>query len=199
MGRRPKNPPPPAEPGDVTALVGANLRRLRTERRLSLEELARRSAVSRSMLSQIELGQSTPTINVLFKIISALDEPFSALLEGGASGPTILRARDVKTITSRDGDLVSRALFTFDSRRKGEAYELHLAPGGARHADPHAPGTVESLLVSRGVLDLTLDGEEHRLGTGDVIVFDADVLHVYRNRGRSELVMFLVMTYRGRD
>ena len=51
----------------------------------------------------------------------------------------------------------------------------------------------------RGTLDLTVADEEHQLGAGDAIVFDADVAHVYRNRGRTELVMFLVMTYPPRD
>jgi transcriptional regulator with XRE-family HTH domain len=196
MPRKPKSPPPPAEPGDLTATVGANLRRLRIERRLSLEELAGRSDVSRSMLSQIELGRSTPTINVLFKIANALDQPFSALLADAASGPRIVRAHEIKTITSRDGDFVSRALFTFDPRRKGEGYELHLQPGGVRHAEAHSPGTTEYLSVSRGALDLSIGSADHTIATGDAIVFDADVPHVYRNRGRSELVMFLVMTYR---
>src|SRR5262249_6375829 len=106
------------------------------------------------------------------------------------------RANQIQTVTSRDGDFVSRALFTFEPRRKGEAYELHLAPGGVRHAEPHAAGTTESISVARGTLDLTIGRQERHLTTGDVIRFDADVAHVYRNRGRSELVLFLVMTYR---
>lgn len=195
MAQRAKTTPA-SEPGDLTHVVGANLRRLRTGSRLSLEELARRSGVSRSMLGQIELGQSAPTINVLFKIAKALDQPFSTLLDEAHTGPRIIRAGQIQTIRSRDGEFVSRALFTFDSRRKGEAYELHLAAGAARHAEAHAAGTTESLSVSRGALDLTLADEEHHLAAGDAIVFEADVPHVYRNRGRTELVMFLIMTYR---
>ncbi len=199
MPRKPKTPPRNPEPGDIAATVGANLRRLRVQRGLTFEELAARSDVSRSMLSQIELGRSTPTINVLFRIAKALDHPFSALLADAIVGPRIVRAQDVKTITSRDGNFVSRALFTFEPRRQGEAYELHLQPGGVRHAEAHARGTTEYLVVSRGALDLDIGSAEHVLAAGDAIVFDADVAHVYRNRGRSELVMFLVMTYRDRD
>jgi transcriptional regulator with XRE-family HTH domain len=185
-----------AEPDNLTQAVGANLRRLRGAAGLTLLELAQKSGVSRSMLNQIELGQSAPTINVLFKIAKALDQPFSTLLEEAHSGPRIIRAGQVQTIRSRDGEFVSRALFTFDSRKKGEAYELHLAPGAVRHAEAHAPGTVESIAVSRGALELGLGAEEHHLAAGDAIVFEADVAHVYRNRGRTEVVMFLIMTYR---
>ena len=173
MSKRPPAKPPEQ---DLTASVGKNLRRLRSDRSLSLEELAKLSGVSRSMLGQIELGQSAPTINVLWKIAQALDDT-GARHELPA------------------GRFVSRALFTFDSRRKAEAYELKLAPGGTENAEPHAPGTTESLVVSRGALTLSLAGEEHQLAVGDAILFDADVPHVYRNRGRTETVMFLVMTY----
>jgi transcriptional regulator with XRE-family HTH domain len=201
MAKRSAKPPPsPAAAGDLTAIVGTNLKRARSERGLSLAELAQRSGVSRSMLNQIERGQSAPTINVLFRIAQALDLPFSDLLaDARASGPRVLRAHQIRSVTSRDGQFVSRALFTFDGQRKAEVYELHLAPGGARHAEPHSPFTRESLTVSRGALDLTIAGEDHHLGTGDAIIFDADVAHSYRNRGRTELVMFLVMTYRSHE
>src|SRR5262245_30440000 len=65
---------------DLAPVVGRNLRRLRVRRGLSLERLAQKSRVSRAMLGQIELGQSAPTINVLWKIARALGVTFSALI-----------------------------------------------------------------------------------------------------------------------
>src|SRR5438067_6275688 len=98
-----KRAPKPPET-DLTASVGKNLRRLRTDRGLSLEQLAKLSGVSRSMLGQIELGQSAPTINVLWKIAQALDEPFSALLaDARPPGPRVVRAADMQQLASRDG------------------------------------------------------------------------------------------------
>src|SRR5690349_12504296 len=122
MGRRTKNNAAvPATAGDLTAVVGGNLKRARSARGFSLVELARRSGVSRSMLNQIERGQSAPTINVLFKIAQALDEPFSALLaDARPAGPRVLRASEIRSVTSRDGQFVSRALFTFDRPAKAE-------------------------------------------------------------------------------
>ena len=71
--KRPDEPTPEPAP-DLAPVVGANLRRMRVKRGLSLERLARASGVSRAMLGQIELGQSAPTINVLWKIASALKQ-----------------------------------------------------------------------------------------------------------------------------
>src|SRR5579871_1235604 len=70
---------------DLAPVVGRNLRKLRTQRGLSLERLAKGSGVSRAMLGQIELGQSAPTINVLWKIARALGIPFSALITNRAA------------------------------------------------------------------------------------------------------------------
>lgn len=183
-------------PDELTATVGENLRRLRVKRGLSLEKLAEASGVSRSMLGQIELGQSTPTIKTLWRIAGALKLPFAALLsEGAKSGTRILPGAEAKTLTSQDGSFSSRALFPFEAERKVEFYELRLAPKGVEHADAHAAGTKENLYVAQGALDLTVRDEQHRLSKGDAIVFEADAPHVYENPGSTPTVMYLVMTY----
>lgn len=196
-------PQPPDEdsaadaPLDLAPVVGTNLRRLRTERGLSLEGLAKISGVSRAMLGQIELAQSAPTINVLWKIARALDLPFAALLAQPQQqpGPRVIRAQKTKRLTSHDGGFSSRALFPFDEPRRVELYELTLKVGAVEEADAHAPGTRENLAVSAGTVEIVVDGEAHRLETADAIAFDADVPHAYRNIGDDEAVLYLVMTY----
>ncbi len=181
---------------DLTPVVGANLRRLRGQRGLSLEKLAQASGVSRAMLGQIELGQSAPTINVLWKISSALAVPFSALITArGTPGPQVLRAAQAKHLTSHDGTFSSRALFPFDEPRRVEFYELRISPGGVERADAHSPGTVENLVVSKGAIELEAAGRKELLAAGDAIVFEADVPHVYRSKDAGETVLYLVMTY----
>jgi len=177
-------------------VVGSNLRRLRGQRGLSLEKLSRLSGVSRAMLGQVELGQSAPTINVLWKISSALGVPFSALITArGGGGVHVLRGENAKLLTSHDGSFSSRALFPFDEPRRVEFYELRLTAGGSERADPHNPGTVENLVVAEGAVEIEVAGHREMLGRGDAIVFEADVPHVYRNRAERDTVMYLVMTY----
>jgi transcriptional regulator with XRE-family HTH domain len=182
---------------DLAPVVGGNLRRLRTERSLSLEALARLSGVSRAMLGQIELGQSAPTINVLWKIARALELPFAALMNQPqqSTGPRVLKANRTKRLTSHDGGFSSRALFPFDEPRRVEHYELILKEGCAEEAEAHAAGTRENLAVSAGTVDVVVDGITFRLDTGDAITFDADVPHAYRNPGTGDAVMYLVMSY----
>ena len=183
--------------GDLTPVVGRNLKRFRSERGLSLEALARVSGVSRAMLGQIELGQSTPTINVVWKISRALDVPFSALISNDAAPSAWFLPRSrARVLTSKDGAFRSRALFPVDRPRNVEFYELTLAPGGREDAEPHPPGTTENLVVSEGRLGLVIDDDRRLLEAGDAIFFEADVPHAYENIDPERpTVMFLVMTY----
>jgi transcriptional regulator with XRE-family HTH domain len=163
---------------------------------LSLDGLARLSGVSRAMLGQIELRQSTPTINVLWKIARALNVPFSALITQPSGGRTkVLSAGRSKLLTSRNGKFSSRALFPFDEPRKVEFYELRLASHTVEIAEPHPPGTVENLVLTSGSVEIQVADERHLLTPGDAIQFEADVPHEYRNPGGDEAVMYLVMTY----
>ncbi|HVI75672.1 MAG TPA: XRE family transcriptional regulator [Anaeromyxobacteraceae bacterium] len=192
----PEVAPVTAATTDLAPVVGTNLRRLRVKRGLSLEKLSKLSGVSRAMLGQIELGQSAPTINVLWKISTALGVPFSGLIgQRQVGGVLVLRSDQAKTLTNHDGTYSSRALFPFDEPRRVEFYELRLAPRGEEHADAHAPGTTENLVVARGALEIEIEGTCQRLELGDAIVFEADTPHVYRNPSGEEAVVYLVMTY----
>jgi len=180
----------------LAAVIGGNVRQLRKQHGLSLETLARRSHVSRAMLSQIERGRSTPTIAVLWKIAYALEAPISAFLrEGREDSLWYLPAANAKWLLSQDGRFCSRALFPFDQSRRVEFYELRLKSRGEEAAHPHPPGTLENLVVNCGEVEILIAEHCYALTAGDAIQFVADVAHTYRNVGPTEAVMYLVMTY----
>ena len=180
--------------------VGNALRQLRAERSLSLDRLAYESGVSRAMLSQIELGRSTPTITVLWRIARALGVPFSALLGGPApEEPLVFRASRAKLLKSADGSFSTRALFPLDRPHLAEFYELRLGPRGVEVADAHAPGTTENLVVTVGALEIRVGTTTIDLKAGDATHFQADVPHEYRNPTGHETVAYLVMTYAHRS
>jgi transcriptional regulator with XRE-family HTH domain len=186
----------PAVTDDSAPAVGGNLRRLRVRRGLSLERLARHSGVSRAMLSQIELGQSAPTITTLWKIARSLGVTFSALIaRGDESPPRVLTPGSAKLLTNQDGSFTSRALFPFGEPRRAEFYELRLKPRGLEDASPHPPGTMENLVLTAGAVEIQVAATTYGLHAGDAILFVADVAHSYRNVAAVEAVMYLVMTY----
>lgn len=185
------------ETHEIKRRVGSNLERLRRQRGLSLERLANLAGVSRAMLGQIEGGESTPTIALLWKVARGLDVRFADLLGDDVSGDVqVLPANRAKILRSADGSFQSRALFPFDMRRRAEFYELRLQGGHREEAEAHAEGTYENLVVQSGRLRLHLGSDEAvELRAGDAVYFRADVPHIYENPGTRETVMYLVMTY----
>jgi len=177
--------------------IAETLRKLRTERNLSLDGLAKMSGVSRAMLGQIEHGHSVPTITVLWRISRALNLPFSSLLrEPEHKGPSILRRSAARYLTSADGTFKSRALFSGDSSRSVEFYEVRLSPGAIEHATAHPVGTFENLVVAKGNVEVGSDSMDlAELATGDALVFRADVPHTYHNPGATETVLYMVISY----
>jgi rhodanese-related sulfurtransferase/transcriptional regulator with XRE-family HTH domain len=185
------------EPG-LDVVVGTNMRALRTQQNLSLDHLARTTGLSRTVLGQIELGKTPPSVSVVWRIAQAFGVHFSALLATNQpQTPDVLRAADAKKLVSPDGRFSSRALYPFASQPDAEFYELFLAPHSREDAQPHAPGTRENLVVNAGRLELIVGTERYQLGTGDAIVFTADVPHAYVNPAGDDCRMYLVMTYAG--
>lgn len=181
---------------DIAPVVGLNLRRLRTKRGLSLARLAERSGVSRAMLSQIELGRSVPTINLLWKVARTLDVTFAALIARAPEAtPRVLSPAAGRLLTNREGTFTSRALFPTGGQRRSEFYELRLKRGGEELATPHPPGTTENIIVTAGTVQISVASHVHQLNSGDAIFFEADVPHAYRNVGTLDAVMYLVMSY----
>jgi len=182
---------------ELPAILGKNLKRLRTRRGHSLERLAKLSGVSRAMLGQIETGKSTPTISLLWKVATALDVPFANLLAVEATrGTAVLRREAARVLSSSDGRFTSRALFPSEIERRVEFFELRLAPNHREDSEAHAPGTKENLIVARGAVEIsTAQNRPVTLAEGDAILFEADVPHSYRNLGSAETVLYLVVSY----
>lgn len=187
---------PDTSADELGELIGANLKRIRTKRGLSLEALAKAAGVSRAMIGQIETGRSMPTIGLLWKITSALDIPFSTLMGGGErANLRVMRAADAKLLTSKDGSFTSRALFPFEGERKTEFYELVMKPRSVEKAGAHAPGTVENIVITKGRVEISVGMDHVTLEAGDATWFNADLPHSYANPGEDEAVMYMVITY----
>jgi transcriptional regulator with XRE-family HTH domain len=181
---------------DITRLVGENLRRVRTKRGLSLSRLSDAAGVSRSMLCQIELGKSTPTVSVLWRIVHALRVPWSNLVTAWQGNSAIvLRADDADVRASPGGAFSARALFPNEGPSAAEFYELRLAAGGREDPQPYPPETRGNLVVAQGALTVIVAGEDHRLEIGDAIFFAADGPHRYANDGAGPARAYLVMIY----
>lgn len=165
----------------VAACVAQNVRRLRTAREMSLDRLASAAGVSRAAVAHIESSRGNPTIGVLFRLATGLGVPFAELLAGARDPVGLLRRSDAQVLYSADRQVESRPLARAGSLVGSEIYELRLAPHAKHLSDPHARGTREVVIVVAGELRLHVGDEQHDLGSGDSICFDADKGHAYEN------------------
>jgi len=189
---------PADQPYDASS-VGLRVHALREAMGLSLRELALRCGVSAAMLSQVERGETSPTLLVASRIATGLELRLSQLLrldEGGAV--TIVRAGE-----RAGGGNASRGhrFEVLTAPLPGQRLELSrhvLAPGAVTGAagDPpiHEPGSREIALVESGGVTLSCDGHDYALGPGDCVTFDADLLHHFANPGPQEARLLAVVS-----
>jgi len=187
------------EPAAVDlAALGGRIRRERARRRLSLNELAAKAGVSRSMVSAVERGRKAPTILVLDRIATGLDTSIARLLGEERAGRVVL-LRHADQEVARDGTGWERRILS--PVLPGVEFELMRTTIGAGVDagvfSPHAPGSREYLAVERGTLRLTLDGAAHTLRAGDSIYYAGDCLHAFANPGARPCVYYLAMDVAG--
>jgi len=198
-----KFPPPATTPQAALPLqafgssIAERLRSLMLRQGRSFEKLAEYSGLDKKKLSAVAAGEIVPPIHLLWKIANALGVPIGSLIAAGQRrGMFVLRKANETVISSSDGGFRSRALFPYDCSRLVEFYELTIAPHHSFFSEAHAPCTLESLVVTRGHIEITVGKEPpERLEEGDAIVFEGDVPHSYRNLGPRESRLYLVMSY----
>jgi transcriptional regulator with XRE-family HTH domain len=160
----------------VVNTIGTNLRRLRTDRRLSLAELASRSRVAKATLANLEQGRGNPTIETLWALALGLGVAFSDLLEQSEE-PEVEVVRAEQGIHVVSGPLDLRLLDRLHRGGLTEIFEFVL--DGHHDGLPHGPGIVECVLVASGRMRGGPADEPVELGPGDFVRYPADRAHVY--------------------
>ena len=162
----------------ILSLLPARLKDARRAQGLSLDAVAKLSGVSRSMVSQIERGESSPTIATLWNLTRALQVDFAGLLEDGpASSIEVLRAAEVPSIENRGAGCTIRILSPPEDAGRHEVYELRFGEGGVLDSQPHRRGAREQLTVIEGKLIVTSNEASQKIGQGDTARYAADVPH----------------------
>jgi transcriptional regulator with XRE-family HTH domain len=181
----------------MTAL-GERLRWERLQRRLSLDQVAGRAGVSRSMLSAVERGAKVPTVLVLDRIATALDTSIARLLGQERSARVILLPRDQQDVARDPSGWERRILSPVLPGVEFEFMRTTLGPGvDAGAFAPHAAGSREYVAIERGTLLLTLDSTPYTLHAGDSIYYAGDCVHSFVNPGKKPCVYYLAMDVRG--
>lgn len=167
---------------ELAQRIGKQLKTVRAERGWSLSQTAEKTGVSKAMLGQIERGESSPTVAMLWKIASGLNVSFSEFIETPPKlSSTLHRHGLLATFDSETSGMRVVPLFPFDVALRMDMFLVAMDPGGISESSPHEKGVIEHVIVLEGQLTLEVDGVIRRLHAGEALRFAADCPHAYRN------------------
>jgi transcriptional regulator with XRE-family HTH domain len=186
---------------EIEGRIASRLKDLRTRQELTLDELARRSGVSRSMISLIERAESSPTASVLDKLSASLGVTLASLFtlqEHGDAAP-VARRKDQPEWRDPESGYIRRNLSPPGFPSPIELVEVVL-PSGTRVAydsgfrEPHVD---QQVFVLEGTIEVSVGETLHRLDAGDCLAMQLDRPVAFRNRGRKPSRHLVALTTRG--
>ena len=191
MSKAPRElPADDARPEMLIAAVGMQVKRLRGEHGMTLEELSGRSGVSIGLISQIERGRGNPSFNTLAQLAHALDASIGRLFHAvDQQSPVVRRGSrrrlDPHSAEGQDGAL--HELLTPSLNRALEVVWVEAPPGYSTAETPFTHAGEEVGVILSGTHEVYLDGIRYVLEPGDSISYPSTIPHWYVNSG-TELV-----------
>jgi transcriptional regulator with XRE-family HTH domain len=187
---------PPADPSLLVGDLGGQIRRLRLERSLTLEEVSAKSGCSVGSLSQLERGKGNPAFYTLVKIAHALGVPVARLLHVETTSQPVVRKGTGRRLnphpTNHRGAVYE--LLTPDLDRALEVVRYELPPGLSTEKTPFVHGGEEFGIILRGIQEISINGALYILEAGDSISFQSTLPHWFRNPGREVVEGIFVCT-----
>ena len=171
---------------EINHRIAARVRQIRADSGLALDALAERSGVSRSMISLIERGESSPTAVVLEKLATGLGVPLASLFDAPAAADPVSRRKDQVEWRDPASGYVRRNVSPPGVPQPMQIVEVHFPPGGrvAFETGERGMRVHQQVWVLEGAIDVTLGKEQHRLREGDCLAMQLDRRTMFYNPTR---------------
>jgi transcriptional regulator with XRE-family HTH domain len=180
---------------NLSRVISENLKRVREEKKLSLDSVAKLSGVSKSMLGQIERCEVNPTVSTMWKIANGLKVSFTQFINHTETNVELIDINNLEPLLEDEGRVRIYPTFSFDSTRRFEIYSVEFQKNGYLSTEPHLQGTQEFLTVFSGEVTITLGEKSFVVNAGKAIRFKADETHSYENTGDSNCSINMVIFY----
>lgn len=180
---------------EIHLIIAKNLKAFRENNKLSLEKVAELTGVSKTMIGQIERGESSPTITTIWKIANGLKVSFTSLINNPQTDTKVVLQEELQALTEDNGKYRVYPYFPFEDNRRFEVYSVEIDKGGFLSADSHKDGTEEFVTVFEGELTVRVNNEEYTVRSGDSIRFKADRPHTYHNSGNTRTRLSMILYY----
>ncbi|MEK4760133.1 helix-turn-helix domain-containing protein [Viridibacillus sp. FSL E2-0187] len=168
---------------EIQLILAKNLKAIREKEKLSLEKVSQLSGVSKTMIGQIERGESSPTLTTIWKIANGLKISFTSLINNPQPDTKVVLKSEIQVLSEDNGRYRVYPSFPFQEDRRFEVYSVEIEREGALSSDSHREGTEEFITVFDGEVTISVSDSSYILKSGDSIRFKADRPHTYCNSG----------------
>ncbi len=171
--------------------VGLRLRALRDQRRLSLRALAEQCGLSINAISQIERGESSPTVTSLHRLASALNVPITEFFQDDRK-QSVIYVRRNRGLRTQNNGIAMESLGIGLTFQQLEPFRLWIEPGVGNVDDPIAHSGEEFVHCLDGEIDYVVGDRLYQLRQGDSLLFEAIQQHAYRNSSNQPALLLVV-------
>ena len=166
----------------ITQNVARNLKRIRKAKEMSLDDVAKQTGISKSMLGQIERGVSCPTVETLGKIVSGLRISYNSLISAAKNDIVLVNKEKLTpSYVSENADYKAYEYFPYEEDRTFEIYLMNLEPNASYSSESHGDNTYEYLTVLMGTLTVKVDDKLYEVSEENSIRFPTSCTHDYIN------------------
>ncbi|AUO14222.1 helix-turn-helix domain-containing protein [Priestia megaterium] len=174
--------------------VGSELRKIRVQNHLTLDELAEKTGVSKLTLGKIERGETNPTLGVMWKITTGLNIPLTKLV---SVEPSVSLSKCGEGFSLKGPDQAWKIEFMFQHQMDStiEMYRAFLSPLATYCPEPHHKGLIEVATVMEGRIEIKIEEEVYELKQFDSVKFEGSHTHSYKNLEERPAVLHLLLKY----
>ncbi|MGM1047558.1 MAG: helix-turn-helix domain-containing protein [Bacillota bacterium] len=180
---------------EIHLILARNLKAFREKEKLSLEKVSQLSGVSKTMIGQIERGESSPSLTTIWKIANGLKISFTSLINNPQPDTKVVLRNEIQVLSEDNGRYRVFPYFPFQEDRRFEVYSVEIEKEGLLSSDSHREGTEEFITVFDGEVTIRVSEGEYKLKSGDSIRFRADRPHTYYNSGETLTRLSMTIYY----
>lgn len=178
---------------EIGEIIAHNLKKWRMEKNMSQGQLAEKAGISKVIISQIEKGDSNPTINTIWKLTGALELPYTSLLEPEETKTVYVKKTDIKDLAEDKYHIFN--YYAKNAERNFEMYQIEMEAECDHPSIGHSINSFEYVLLTEGEIMIEVNRKEYRLQKEDALYFDASVPHRYVNLGKETAKATLIIQY----
>lgn len=175
--------------------ISVNLKKIRLEKGMKLEQVAEQTGVSKSMLAQIERGEANPSIGCLGKIVSGLRIQLETLLRTPIVDVYHIPRKKLIATKELAGKYRIYTYFPYEKERDFEIYGMEIEANSTYYSGPHGEHTMEYVVVHQGELILKVQDESYKVEAGDAFRFNSNKEHWYCNQSKEQLVVTSIFSF----